>query len=104
MAPGASTTIHKKPMTTTAEEARKLVALAKAKNAINCVQHNLRYYPVLQQLRQMIAKGDLGDVLIVQGTYSQDWLLYDSDWNWRVSNPDGPPRPPPWPGARSSAL
>jgi predicted dehydrogenase len=73
-----------KPMTTTAEEARQLVALAKQKNAINCVQHNLRYYPVLQQVREMIRAGDLGDILIVQGTYSQDWLLYDTDWNWRI--------------------
>ena len=73
-----------KPMTTTVEEARQLVKTAKAKNAINCVQHNLRYYPVLQQVRQMIAHGDLGEILIVQGTYSQDWLLYDTDWNWRI--------------------
>jgi predicted dehydrogenase len=35
-------------------------------------------------MRQMIAHGDLGDILIVQGTYSQDWLLYDTDWNWRL--------------------
>jgi predicted dehydrogenase len=26
----------------------------------------------------------LGEILIVQGTYSQDWLLYDTDWNWRL--------------------
>jgi predicted dehydrogenase len=32
----------------------------------------------------MIGHGDLGDVLIVQGTYSQDWLLYETDWNWRI--------------------
>lgn len=73
-----------KPMTMSVEEARKLVAAAKEQNAVNCVQHNLRYYPVLQQARQMIANGDLGDILIVQGTYSQDWLLYDTDWNWRI--------------------
>lgn len=73
-----------KPMTLTVEEARRLVEAAKQKNAINCVQHNLRYYPVVQQARQMIAHGDLGDILIVQGTYSQDWLLYDTDWNWRL--------------------
>lgn len=73
-----------KPMTTTVEEARQLVDTARAKNALNCVQHNLRYYPVLQQVRQMIARGDLGEILIVQGTYSQDWLLYDTDWNWRI--------------------
>ncbi len=73
-----------KPMTMNVDEAQKLVAAAKQKNVLNCVQHNLRYYPVLQQVRQMIAHGDLGDILIVQGTYSQDWLLYDTDWNWRL--------------------
>ncbi len=73
-----------KPMTMNVAEARKLVDAAKAKNAVNCVQHNLRYYPVVQQMRQMIAHGDLGEILIVQGTYSQDWLLYDTDWNWRL--------------------
>jgi predicted dehydrogenase len=73
-----------KPLTMTSEQARQLVEAAKAKNAVNCVEHNLRYYPLVQQMRQMIAHGDLGEILIVQGTYSQDWLLYDTDWNWRL--------------------
>jgi predicted dehydrogenase len=73
-----------KPMTMNVSEARKLVDAAKAKNSVNCVEYNLRYYPVVQQMRQMIAHGDLGEILIVQGTYSQDWLLYDTDWNWRL--------------------
>jgi predicted dehydrogenase len=75
-----------KPLTMNVEEAQRLVAAAKAKSAVNCVQHNLRYYPVVQQIRQMIAAGDLGEILIVQGTYSQDWLLYDTDWNWRLDS------------------
>ena len=75
-----------KPMTMNVEEARKLNDAARAKNAVNCVQHNLRYYPVVQQIRQMVAHGDLGDILVVQGTYSQDWLLYDTDWNWRLDS------------------
>lgn len=73
-----------KPLSMTVAEARQLVAAAKANNTVNCVQHNLRYYPVVQQMRQMIAHGDLGEILIAQGTYSQDWLLYDTDWNWRL--------------------
>jgi predicted dehydrogenase len=73
-----------KPLTLDVAEARKLVEVAEAKGVPNCVQHNLRYYPVVQHIRQMIASGELGDVLIVQGTYSQDWLLYDTDYNWRV--------------------
>jgi predicted dehydrogenase len=33
--------------------------------------------------------GDLGEVLVVQGTYSQDWLLYETDWNWRIDEKAG---------------
>jgi predicted dehydrogenase len=73
-----------KPITMTTEEAKELVAAAERKGIVNGVQHNLRYYPAVQQIRQMIAAGDLGEILIVQGTYSQDWLLYDTDWNWRL--------------------
>jgi predicted dehydrogenase len=73
-----------KPLTTTVAEAEELVALAKEKKLRNCVCHNLRYYPMVQQMRRMREAGDLGEILVVQGTYSQDWLLYDTDWNWRV--------------------
>ena len=75
-----------KPLTLSVAEARELVELAAAKNLANCVNHNLRYYPLVQQMRRMIEAGELGDVLIVQGTYSQDWLLYDTDWNWRIDS------------------
>ncbi len=75
-----------KPMTMNVSEARQLVEAAEQKQVVNCVQHNLRYYPVVQQIRQMIRHGDLGEILIVQGTYSQDWLLYETDWNWRLDS------------------
>jgi predicted dehydrogenase len=34
----------------------------------------------------MIEAGDLGEILIVQGSYSQDWLLFETDWNWRADS------------------
>jgi predicted dehydrogenase len=74
-----------KPLTMTAAEARELVAIAARKKVANCVNHNLRFYPVVQQVRSMIAAGELGDILLVNGTYFQDWLLYDTDWNWRAT-------------------
>jgi len=74
-----------KPLTMTAAEARDLVASAARKKVANCVNHNLRFYPVVQQVRSMIAAGELGEVLVVNGTYFQDWLLYDTDWNWRAT-------------------
>ena len=73
-----------KPLALTSAEAAALVTLAAAKGVCNATCHNLRYYPMVQQMRRMREAGELGDVLIAQGTYSQDWLLYDTDWNWRV--------------------
>ena len=78
-----------KPLTTTVAEAEELVALAAQKNLRNCVCHNLRYYPMVQQMRRLREAGELGEILVVQGTYSQDWLLYDTDWNWRVEEKAG---------------
>jgi predicted dehydrogenase len=80
-----------KPLTTTAEEAWELAALAARKRLRNCVCQNLRYYPMVQQLRRMIEAGELGEIFSVQGAYSQDWLLYDTDWNWRIEARTGGP-------------
>jgi predicted dehydrogenase len=80
-----------KPLTTSVEEAEELARLARRWGVRNCVCHNLRYYPMVQQMRRLREGGDLGEILIVQGTYSQDWLLYDTDWNWRIDSQAGGP-------------
>jgi len=80
-----------KPLATTVEEAEELVTLAAKRGLRNCVCHNLRDYPMVQQIRRMREAGDLGEILAVQGTYFQDWLLYDTDWNWRVDAKSGGP-------------
>ena len=78
-----------KPLTNTLEEAKELVEIARKQNVANCTNHNLRYYPAVQQMRRMVEAGELGDILVVQGTYSQDWLLYETDWNWRILSSEG---------------
>ena len=80
-----------KPLAVSAAEARELDTLAAERNLRNCVCHNLRYYPMVQHIRRLREEGDLGEILVVQGTYSQDWLLYETDWNWRVSSAAGGP-------------
>jgi predicted dehydrogenase len=80
-----------KPLATSVEEARQLVAMAARTGRRNCLNHNLRYYPMVQQMRRLCEAGELGEILVVQGTYSQDWLLYDTDWNWRVDSVAGGP-------------
>jgi predicted dehydrogenase len=87
----ASAVIHagkhvmcEKPLAMTSAEAASLCAAAAAKGVRHATCYNLRFYPMVQQMRSMREAGELGDILVAQGTYSQDWLLYDTDWNWRV--------------------
>jgi predicted dehydrogenase len=85
--------ICEKPLATSTAEASELVKLAAEKKLRNATFHNLRFYPMVQQMRRMREDGELGEILVVQGTYSQDWLLYDTDWNWRLdSKHNGPSR------------
>jgi predicted dehydrogenase len=73
-----------KPLATTVAEGQQLTDLAKAKGLANCTFHNLRFYPMVQHIRRMRESGAMGEIYAVQGTYSQDWLYYDTDWNWRI--------------------
>jgi predicted dehydrogenase len=80
-----------KPLSVSVAEAEELVSVARDRRLRNCVCHNLRYYPMVQQMREMRERGELGEILVAQGTYSQDWLLYETDWNWRIDPTAGGP-------------
>jgi predicted dehydrogenase len=79
-----------KPLASSVAEAVAMAALATEKNLANCTLYNIRSYPQVQNIRRMREAGIFGEIYAVQGTYSQDWLLYDTDWNWRVES--GPSR------------
>lgn len=76
--------ICEKPLAVTTKEAEELVALAKEKGLVNAVHFNLRYYPMVRQMRVMRQKGELGEVYSVMGSYLQDWLFFKTDYNWRL--------------------
>jgi len=82
-----------KPLAMSSAQARELTDLAAARKLRNALCHNLRFYPMVQQMRSMREAGAFGEILVVQGTYSQDWMLYETDWNWRVDpSVSGPSR------------
>ncbi|MEM1326893.1 MAG: Gfo/Idh/MocA family oxidoreductase [Bacteroidota bacterium] len=76
--------VCEKPLATTIEEAEELVALAEKKGLVNAVHFNIRYYPIVRQMKQMVAEGKIGNIYSVIGSYLQDWLFYDTDYNWRL--------------------
>jgi predicted dehydrogenase len=76
--------VCEKPLAMTAEGSARLVALAAATGLVNATNFNIRYYPLNQHARALVADGGLGQVRLVTGRYFQDWLLLESDWNWRL--------------------
>jgi predicted dehydrogenase len=76
--------ICEKPLAMTSQQSGELVRLAAEKQLVNAVNFNIRMYPLAHQARSMVQRRDLGDVFILQGSYLQDWLLFSTDWNWRL--------------------
>jgi len=65
---GGKHVLCEKPLAIAVDEARELVDLAAERKLRNCVCHNLRYYPMVQHMRRMREDGELGKILLVQGT------------------------------------
>ena len=81
-----------KPLAMNIGESGELLRIAQdaqQRGQVAAVNFNIRFYPVNQHLRQAIADGDLGQIRLISGHYFQDWLLYDTDWNWRLEPESG---------------
>lgn len=76
--------VCEKPLAKELHEAEELVALAKETGLVNAVHFNLRYYPLIRHIKTLRENGDLGEVYSVLGSYLQDWLFYETDYNWRL--------------------
>ena len=73
-----------KPLAMNADESAELVTLAAQTGLHAGVCYNIRFYPLNLEARDRIRRGKVGTVFSVVGRYVQDWLLYDTDYNWRV--------------------
>ncbi|MCW3001813.1 MAG: Oxidoreductase family, NAD-binding Rossmann fold protein [Conexibacter sp.] len=75
----------------TIESAALVVAAERAAHdgVHSAVCFNYRHYPLVSELRGMLASGDYGRAHLVHGSYLQDWLLLKTDWNWRLDPEEG---------------
>jgi len=77
--------ISEKPLAMNSVESKELVQLAEKAGVVHAISFNYRYMPLVQQARLMCqATDDVGRVLAVHGSYLQDWLHQETDWNWRL--------------------
>lgn len=73
-----------KPLGMNASETAKLVEIAASKPLAAGVCYNVRFYPLNLELRERIARNDVGQIHHINGSYVQDWLFHPTDYNWRV--------------------
>jgi predicted dehydrogenase len=73
-----------KPLALDSRESAALLPLLKETGLVGAVTYNLRYYPLCQEARILIREGVIGVVKLIHGSFLQDWLLYPTDWNWRL--------------------
>ena len=82
--------ICEKPLGMTTAETARVVAATKRKGApVFAVNYMCRFFPAVLQMRAMVQRGDLGKIIHVQGHFFQDWLLHETDYNWRLLASEG---------------
>ncbi len=68
-----------KPLTSTLADAKRLAALAERSGKVFVLTHNYTGYPMVRQAREMVEKGQLGEIRLVQAEYPQDWLTVKAE-------------------------
>jgi predicted dehydrogenase len=81
--------VCEKPLGMDSTETAELVRLAEQSGLVHAVNFNIRFYAQCQAARARVQAGEIGDVRLITGGYLQDWLLLDTDWNWRLDPAEG---------------
>jgi len=76
--------VCEKPLALSSEDTADLVSRAAETGLVNAECFNIRFYPSNHQARSMVSAGQIGEPRFITGSYHQDWLLLETDWNWRL--------------------
>ncbi len=78
--------VCEKPLAMNSRESGELVKLAKKTDRVLAVDFNYRFYPLVQHCHDLVKSQKVGRIFSVFGTYLQDWLFLDTDYNWRLES------------------
>ena len=81
--------VCEKPLVMDSRETAELLELANRSGLVHAVNFNIRFYSQVIEAHERVARGDIGAVHQVTGSYLQDWLLLETDWNWRLDPAEG---------------
>lgn len=78
-----------KPLAMNSRETAQIVRTAAKSDRVFAVNYMCRFFAAVLQMRAMVQRGDLGQIIHVQGHFFQDWLLQETDYNWRLLAKEG---------------
>ena len=79
-----------KPLALNSKQGDELVEIVQKNPQLFAgVNFNYRMNPLVIEMRQKIQSGDIGKPLLIHGSYLQDWLLFETDYNWRIDSEIG---------------
>ena len=81
--------VCEKPLATNVADAKQLVDAAVEQGLVGAVPFVYRYHPMVREARARISRGDIGELLTLDCSYLQDWMLNSSDDDWRVRSSAG---------------
>jgi predicted dehydrogenase len=81
--------VCEKPLAMNTRETAQIVQAARGCGKVFAVNYNIRFYPAVLAMRGMVARGEIGDIIHVNGSYMQDWLFKETDYNWRLLPQEG---------------
>lgn len=73
-----------KPLTLNSAESKELVLFAREKGVAAGANFNYRHNAMVREMHERVKNQSIGKVLLVHARYLQDWLLYDTDYDWRL--------------------
>jgi len=77
--------LSEKPLGMNATESGEMLdLLATRPGLVHGVNFNYRMYPLALDMKRRIRRRELGKLHLIHGSFLQDWLLYDTDYNWRI--------------------
>jgi predicted dehydrogenase len=81
--------VCEKPLASDLDGAEKLAEWAELSGRQTTICQNYRFLPLIVEMAERVGSGELGPVHLARGAFLQDWLLLETDDDWRLDTSRG---------------
>ena len=83
--------ICEKPLCVGAAQAKELMKLSAENHSVTAVNFNVRYHEACQAFRKKVSLEDFGKILLLHGTYEQEFHCLPAEYTWRYQESSAGP-------------